>query len=154
MTIEIYADGACSGNGSATAVGGWGAVLIRRTTKAGEKARKEISGRLDPNPDDPVTNNKAEMMAVIEGLEALERARLTGEQVEVFSDSGYVVNTMNEGWKRKKNKPYWNWLDAAVMAVREATGKPVRFNWVRGHSGHPENERADALAVTAAGGDR
>ena len=134
-TIYIYSDGACKGNPGA---GGWGALLI----SAGH--RKEISGG-EPN----TTNNRMEMTAVIRALESLKRP----STVEVHTDSQYVQKGISEwmaGWKRRnwrtadgkpvKNQDLWLQLDALSQLHR------IEWKWVRGHAGHPENERADALA--------
>jgi ribonuclease HI len=134
-TIYIYSDGACKGNPGA---GGWGALLV----SAGH--RKEISGG-EPN----TTNNRMEMTAVIRALESLKRP----STVEVHTDSQYVQKGISEwmsGWKRRnwrtadgkpvKNQDLWLQLDALAQLHR------VEWKWVRGHAGHPENERADALA--------
>ena len=134
-TIYIYSDGACKGNPGA---GGWGALLI----SAGH--RKEISGG-EPN----TTNNRMEMTAVIRALESLKRP----STVEVHTDSQYVQKGISEwmaGWKRRnwrtadgkpvKNQDLWLQLDALSQMHR------IEWKWVRGHAGHPENERADALA--------
>ena len=82
------------------------------------------------------TNNRMEMTAVIEGLAAVPQ----GSRVTVYSDSQYVVNTMTRSWKRRKNQDLWAWLD------REAAARQVTWEWIRGHAGHPMNERADRLA--------
>ncbi|ODU50541.1 MAG: ribonuclease HI [Thiobacillus sp. SCN 63-374] len=134
-TIYIYSDGACKGNPGA---GGWGALLV-----AGGH-RKEISGG-EPN----TTNNRMEMTAVIRALESLKRP----STVEVHTDSQYVQKGISEwmaGWKRRnwrtadgkpvKNQDLWLQLDALSQLHR------IEWKWVRGHAGHPENERADALA--------
>jgi ribonuclease HI len=134
-TIYIYSDGACKGN---PGPGGWGALLV----SAGH--RKEISGG-EPN----TTNNRMEMTAVIRALESLKRP----STVEVHTDSQYVQKGISEwmsGWKRRnwrtadgkpvKNQDLWLQLDALSQLHR------VEWKWVRGHAGHPENERADALA--------
>ena len=125
-TIYLYTDGAASGN---PGPGGYGIVL-----KCGPLS-KELSGgyRL-------TTNNRMEMMAVIVGLEAI---RWDGAQVQVFSDSSYVVNTITQGWKRKKNHDLWARMDAQLSRL------DVHFNWIKGHAGHPENEKCDRLAVAA-----
>ena len=133
--VEIYTDGACKGN---PGLGGWGALL-----RAGE-LEKELCGG-EPN----TTNNRMEMMAVIEGLKALKRPA----QVVVFTDSKYVQMGISEwitGWKARgwrtaskqpvKNEDLWRLLDAHA-----ATHK-VEWRWVKGHAGHEGNERADALA--------
>lgn len=125
-TIFLYTDGAASGN---PGPGGYGAVL-----KCGE-LRKELSGGFALT-----TNNRMEMLAVIKGLEAI---RWDGAKVEVYSDSSYVVNTMTQGWKRKKNHDLWSRMDS-LCARHE-----VNFHWLKGHAGHPENERCDTLAVAA-----
>jgi cyclic pyranopterin phosphate synthase len=120
--IEIYTDGACSGN---PGPGGWAAVVIEDGTT------KRLHGR-----EDATTNNRMEMLAAIKGLEAVPRS----SEVTVFSDSTYVVNTMTRNWKRKANQDLWARLDDVVSTRR------VRWRWVEGHAGHPLNEEADRLA--------
>ena len=125
-TIYLYTDGAASGN---PGPGGWGAVLC-----CGQ-LRKEMSGGFART-----TNNRMELLAVIEGLSAI---RWEGARVEVWSDSQYVVNTVTQGWKRKKNQDLWAQFDALAPRFR------LQFHWIKGHAGHPENERCDRLAVAA-----
>lgn len=138
--LFAYTDGACSGN---PGPGGWGALLIAREGDAVVKER-ELSGG---EPD--TTNNRMELLAAITALESLTRpSRLT-----VVTDSAYVKNgitTWLHGWKRNgwktaakkpvKNDDLWKRLDAA------AARHDVTWEWIKGHAGHPENERADALA--------
>lgn len=134
-TIYIYSDGACKGN---PGPGGWGALLV----KGGH--RKEISGG-----EANTTNNRMEMTAVIRALESLKQP----STVEVHTDSQYVQKGISEwmsGWKRRnwrtadgkpvKNQDLWLQLDSLSQLHR------IEWKWVRGHAGHPENERADALA--------
>jgi ribonuclease HI len=138
--VEIFTDGACSGN---PGPGGWGTIL--RIKKAeGENRERELSGG-----DPATTNNRMELMAAIQGLEALKRPC----RVRLFTDSIYVrdgVTKWIHGWKKNgwrtadkkpvKNVELWQRLDAA-RAPHE-----VDWIWVKGHSGHAENERADQLA--------
>lgn len=126
QAIYLYTDGASSGN---PGPGGWGAVLV-----CGE-LRKELSGGFALT-----TNNRMELLAVIKGLEAV---RWEGATVHVHSDSTYVVNTVTLGWKRKKNHDLWARFDALASRF------DLHFNWIKGHAGHPENERCDRLAVAA-----
>jgi ribonuclease HI len=126
----VYADGACLGN---PGPGGWGAVIAEPVNEY-----RELSG----GPFPGTTNNKMEITAAIEGLRATE----SGSEVIVRSDSSYVVNTMMLGWKRKANDEFWRELD------REVAQRKVRFEWVRGHAGDKNNERADKLAAAAAKG--
>lgn len=136
--VEIFTDGACSGN---PGPGGWGTILRAKGQE------KELSGG-----EKQTTNNQMEMMAVIIGLEALTRPC----QVKVTTDSQYVLKGMTEwlaGWKAKnwktstkkpvKNVELWQRLDKAAQPHK------IEWQWVRGHQGHPENERADKLAVDA-----
>jgi len=133
--VEIFTDGACSGN---PGPGGWGAVL-----RYGEHER-EIMGFADPT-----TNNRMELMAAIAALEALNRPCT----VELHTDSQYLrlgITQWLAGWKRNgwrtasrqpvKNEDLWRRLDAVAQRHR------VDWRWVKGHAGHDENERADELA--------
>ena len=133
--MKIYADGACKGN---PGPGGWGALLVTGATE------KELFGG---EPD--TTNNRMELTAAIRGLDALTRPC----EVDIFTDSQYVQKGMTEwvhSWKRRgwrtadkqavKNVDLWQQLEAAAARHK------VRWHWVRGHAGHVENERADALA--------
>ena len=134
-TIDIYTDGACSGN---PGVGGWGALLCY-----GEY-EKELSGG---HPH--TTNNRMEMQAVIEGLQALKRP----SKVSIYTDSQYVQKGISEWihtWKRRKwktsdNQPVKN---VDLWQALEALGRchDIQWHWVRGHTGHAGNERADELA--------
>lgn len=124
--IHLYTDGAASGN---PGPGGWGVVL-----SCGD-LRKEMSGGFSLT-----TNNRMELLAVIKGLEAI---RWEGAEVEVWSDSQYVVNTITQGWKRKKNGDLWERYDVLSRSFR------LSFHWIKGHAGHPENEKCDRLAVEA-----
>jgi len=132
--VEMYTDGACSGN---PGPGGWGTIMRWNGHE------KELSGG-----ERETTNNRMELMAVIKGLEALSRRC----RVELYTDSQYVQKGVTEwmaGWKRKgwpdriKNQDLWQELDALIAK------HDVKMHWVRGHDGHPENERADALARAA-----
>ena len=125
--INIYTDGACQDN---PGPGGWAAII----EQDGES--KELSGR-----EERTTNNRMEITAAIKGLEATPE----GSVVTLHSDSRYLVNTMTRGWKRNVNTDLWERLDALVA------GREVKWQWVRGHAGHPQNERADRLATGKAG---
>ena len=136
-TIYLYTDGAASGN---PGPGGYGVVL-----KCGTFV-KEISGGFAKT-----TNNRMELLAVIVGLEAI---RWDNARVEVCSDSKYVVNAITEGWlekwilkdwKKVKNPDLWQRFLPLYRAHQ------VTFHWIKGHAGHPENERCDRLAVAAYG---
>ena len=142
--IVLYTDGACSGN---PGPGGYGAVL-----RYG-KSRKELSGGFRKT-----TNNRMELLAVIEGLEALREPR----EVTIFSDSKYIVDAVNKGWARrwrandwrrnKREKAENSDLWARLMTLLDT--HKTKFRWVKGHAGNPGNERADRLAVAAARGKR
>jgi len=136
----IYTDGACEGNPGR---GGYGAVMLW-----GEK-RKELSGGFRNT-----TNNRMELLAVIEALAALKQPC----KVKVYSDSNYVVKAMNEGWvqnwrrngwRNSQNKPTPN-VDLWKRLLSLCDTHEVEFIWVKGHSGVEENERCDELAVAAA----
>jgi len=137
-TVEIFTDGACSGN---PGPGGWGALLRYGTVE------KELSG------GEPLTtNNRMELMGAISALEALKRP----SQVRLHTDSTYVKDGITKwlkGWKAKnwltadkkpvKNKELWQRLEAAALLHK------IDWLWVKGHSGHPENDRVDQLARDA-----
>ena len=136
--VEIFTDGACSGN---PGPGGWGGIL-----RCGDK-EKELSG-YSAN----TTNNKMELLAAICSLEALKKR----SSVELTTDSNYVRdgitkwihNWKRNGWKKSNKKPVenrelWERLDAV------ASKHDINWHWIRGHTGHAENERADTLATTA-----
>ncbi|MCX7337721.1 MAG: ribonuclease HI [Alphaproteobacteria bacterium] len=136
--VEIYTDGACSGN---PGPGGWGALLRQNTVEV------ELSGG-----DQQTTNNRMEMMAAIGGISALP-PKFT---IQLFTDSQYlkdgitswIKNWKKNGWKTAaknpvKNQDLWQRLDDLMQT------HTIEWNWVRGHNGHPENERADMLARKA-----
>ena len=135
--VEVYTDGACSGN---PGPGGWGAVL-----RHGEK-EKELSGG-----EALTTNNRMELLAAISALQALK----TPCEIDLYTDSKYVMDGLGKwihGWKKNgwktadkkpvKNVELWQALDAARQIHK------LKLHWVKGHAGHPENERADELART------
>ena len=126
--ITIYTDGACLGN---PGPGGWGAVIT------GDGRKRSVHGS-DPH----TTNNRMEIMAVVEGLRTIPDK----SKVAVFSDSTYVINTMTKNWKRRKNKDLWDLLD------QEVTSRDISWHWVKGHSGDLLNEEADRLAYGEATG--
>lgn len=136
--VEIYTDGACSGN---PGPGGWGAILRY------EGKEKELFG------SEPLTtNNRMELMAAIAALEALKRP----VQVDLYTDSNYLRDGVTKwlsawkerGWRTADRKPVKN-IDLWQRLENAIESHQMEWYWVRGHSGHPENERADALAREA-----
>jgi ribonuclease HI len=133
--VELFTDGACSGN---PGPGGWAAIL-----RMGDKER-EVSGG-----EQPTTNNKMELMGVIAGLEALKRPCT----VRIYTDSKYVMDGATRwihgwkknGWRTADKKPVKN-IELWQRLVAASAPHKLHWAWVKGHSGHVENERADALA--------
>ena len=142
-SVEIFTDGACSGN---PGPGGWGAVL-----RYGE-VEKELSGG-----EKATTNNRMELMAAIAGLEALKRPC----RVKLYTDSMYLRDGITKwlpswkarGWKTAAKEPVKN-IDLWQRLEAAAARHEIEWHWVRGHAGHPENERADVLARGAITGLR
>jgi len=136
--VEIFTDGACSGN---PGLGGYGAIL-----KYGREI-KEISGY-----ERETTNNRMEMLAVIKALELLKRPC----KIKVFTDSNYVVKGMTEwvtgwierNWLNSQKKPVSN-KDLWERLLKLSRLHQIEWKWIRGHHGHPENERCDQLAKNA-----
>ncbi|GAB6158073.1 hypothetical protein JCM39194_12730 [Desulfotomaculum varum] len=138
--VTIYTDGACSGN---PGPGGYGVVLLYKGH------RKELSGGFSNT-----TNNRMEILAAIVGLEQLKEKC----SVTLYTDSQYVVNAIEQGWAKKWRANGWmrNKKEPALNAdlwerlLKLCELHQVKFVWVRGHAGNPENERCDRLAVEAA----
>jgi ribonuclease HI len=136
MSIYLYTDGAAKGN---PGNGGYGVVL-----KSGQHYKELAAGfRL-------TTNNRMELLAVIIGLEEIKKEQAI---IHVYSDSKYIVEAVEKGWvfnwvkkdfKDKKNKDLW------LRFLKIYAKHQVKFHWIKGHAGHPENERCDQLAVAAA----
>lgn len=135
--VDIYTDGACSGN---PGPGGWGTILICNGKS------KELSGG-----DADTTNNRMELTAVIEGLKALKRSCT----VNIYTDSKYVSDAYNNkwiykwqehGWKKHDGTPTPN-KDLWLLLMPLLSEHEVTVNWVKGHAGHPQNERCDEMAV-------
>ncbi len=148
MEVLLYTDGSSRGN---PGPGGYGAIL-RYLDPSGVLHERELSqGYIC------TTNNRMELLGVISGLEALKRPCT----VTVYTDSQYVVKAFNDhwvdgwikkGWKNAKREPVKN-IDLWKRLLEVKQKHDVRFEWVRGHVGHPENERCDTLATEAADGD-
>jgi ribonuclease HI len=138
--VSIFTDGACKGN---PGPGGWGAIL-----RAASGKERELSGG-----EAPSTNNRMELTAAIEGLNALARPC----SVDLYTDSVYVRDGITKwihgwrknGWRTADRKPVKN-LELWQALVEAAAPHQVRWHWVKGHAGHPENERADLLACAEA----
>ena len=138
--VDIFTDGACQGN---PGPGGWGAVLRYQGHE------KEISGG-----DPATTNNRMELTAVIEALRLLKEPC----SVTIYSDSQYVCNGIEKGWAKSWKANGWKKADKSPALnpdlwdalLCEIEKHQVTMVWVKGHAGHPENERCDALAVEAA----
>lgn len=135
--VQLYTDGACSGN---PGPGGWGAILRF------DKYEKELSGG-----ENPTTNNRMELTAAIEGLAVLkEKCAVT-----LYTDSQYVANGISKGWAKGWRKNGWKKSDKSPALNPDLWERllelteyhQVEIVWVKGHAGHPENERCDALAV-------
>ena len=136
-TVEIYTDGACSGN---PGPGGWGSILCYNG------AEKELSGG-----EALTTNNRMELTGVIAALQALKEPCI----VELYSDSKYVIDALEKGWAKSWQKKGWKKADRKPALnpdlwerlLKQCDIHEVDPIWVKGHAGHPENERCDALAV-------
>lgn len=149
MNVTLYTDGSARGNPDGP--GGYGCVLHCMDGK-GVLHTKEISAGYKKT-----TNNRMEMMAVIVGMEALTKPC----RVEVISDSKYITDAFNQhwlenwikkGWKRGKNEEVKN-IDLWKRLLKAMEPHQVTFTWIKGHAGHPENERCDFLATSAADGE-
>ena len=146
--VQIYTDGSARGNPDGP--GGYGTVL-HFTDSSGQLHEKTMSGGYVRT-----TNSRMELMAAIVGLEALNRPC----QVELYSDSKYLTDAFNQhwidswvakGWNRGKSGPVKN-IDLWKRLLKAKEPHQVKFIWVKGHAGHPENEKCDALATSAADG--
>ena len=149
MKVTIYTDGAARGNPNGP--GGYGAVLEYVDSK-GNLHTKELSAGYRRT-----TNNRMELMAVIRALECLVKPC----EIELYSDSKYVVDAFNQNWVEGWQKSNWRKSDRRPVKNIDlwkkllTVKKPhaISFHWVKGHDGHPQNERCDALATAAADGD-
>ena len=136
-TVTIYTDGACSGN---PGPGGWGAILSYKG------AEKELSGG-----EAETTNNRMELTAVIEALSLLKEPCI----VELYADSKYVIDALEKGWAKGWRARGWKKADKSpalnpdlwAPLLEESEKHKITYHWLKGHAGHPENERCDRMAV-------
>ena len=149
LEVNIYTDGACRGNPDGP--GGYG-VVLEYFDGQGNKHVKELSCGYKKT-----TNNRMELMGVLRGLEALKKPC----KVNLYTDSQYIVKAFNEGWlsnwiknnwKRGKKKEDVKNVDLWKKILSAKDNHDVTFNWVKGHASHPQNERCDSLATSAADG--
>ena len=149
MYVKVYTDGAARGNPDGP--GGYGA-LLQYTDAKGIMHERELSAGYKRT-----TNNRMELMGVIAALEALKKPC----KIDLYSDSKYVTDAFNQhwienwlkkNWKNSTNKPVKN-IDLWKRLLEAAKIHEVNYNWVKGHNGHPGNERCDVLATSAADGD-
>ena len=149
MKVTIYTDGSARGNPDGP--GGYGTILSYIDSSGTEHLREYSQGHKK------TTNNRMELLAAIVGLEAVIKPC----EVTLYSDSQYLVKAFNDnwlegwikkGWKRGKNEPVKN-VDLWKRLLRAMEPHQVEFVWVKGHAGHPQNERCDVLATTAADSD-
>jgi ribonuclease HI len=147
LYIELYTDGAAKGN---PGPGGYGVVILWKNSKGIVKKKEFSEGfRL-------TTNSRMEIMAVIRGLKELSFENPCS--IDVYSDSAYVINTFNKGWLKNWKKNDWKKIDGSDVLNKDlivkldelASQHRLNFHWVKGHNGHPLNERCDDLAVKAA----
>ena len=135
--IQIFTDGACSGN---PGPGGWGAILCYKAHE------KELSGG-----EAETTNNRMELMALIAALEQLKEPC----EIDLCSDSQYVINGLQKGWAKGWRARGWKKADKSPALNSDLWARlldlsevhTIHYNWIKGHAGHPENERCDRLAV-------
>lgn len=144
MKVKLFSDGASRGN---PGPGGYGTVLQYVDGKGTLHEREYSGGEVN------TTNNRMELMGVITGLEALKKPC----EVEIISDSKYVTDAFNQNWIESWQKKGWRNSSGEVKNIdlwkrllKAAEGHELKFVWVKGHAGHPENERCDALATAAA----
>lgn len=128
--ITIFTDGSCLGN---PGPGGWGAII--RIGEGKTATEQELCGGIAHT-----TNNRMELTAVIEAFKYLHAHKLDTVPATVYLDSSLVVHTLKNGWKKRANLELWQELEKLL------NGRKVRWEWVKGHAGHPENERCDRLA--------
>ena len=133
--VTLYTDGACSGN---PGKGGYGAILVHVDSN-GVRHEKEFSEGYQMT-----TNNQMELLAVIVGLEALKKPC----SVKIISDSKYVVDSIQKGWRKSDNKPVPN-VELWKRLIAASKEHDIELEWIKGHAGHEYNERCDALAVAA-----
>lgn len=131
--IEVYTDGSCKGN---PGPGGWAAIILKNKN---EKPFAVIKGR-----EKDTTNNRMEMIAVIEALRYMHENLLQQRDITLYTDSNLVVQTLNQGWKRKANLDLWEELDELNEELN------VNYVWVRGHANNKWNEKCDVLAFSEA----
>lgn len=131
MPVSIYTDGSSLGN---PGPGGFCAII-----KIDKKALIVKGGEID------TTNNRMEMSAIIAGLYTIHKKFPTEKICAVFSDSSLIIDTINKGWKRKKNLDLWGKIDRIITEFDK-----ISWHWIRGHAGHPENTEADRIAVLQA----
>ncbi len=137
--IYIYTDGSCIGN---PGPGGWAAIIFDGEPDLTAQPIVELTGKA---PD--TTNNRMEMQAIIEALNWLRKnheEKIQDANIKIFSDSNLIIQTLNQGWKRKANTDLWAEMDKSRAWLN------ISWNWVKGHSTNPFNNRVDELANSAA----
>ena len=144
MEVSIFTDGSSLGN---PGPGGFCALIKMRAHGASEAEliKKGSKSFIVKGGEPHTTNNRMEMSAIIAGLYWLHKKIPKVKICKIFSDSNLIISTINHGWKRKKNKDLWEKLDHLIAKFEH-----IEWHWIRGHAGHPENTKADRIAVREA----
>lgn len=152
MNVVIYTDGSVSKNGHPDAIGGWACILQALKLEFDDRLMIDIpiiseiekSGQLLPNHNTPVTNNRAEMYAILYALESINKRC----DITVYSDSELVVKTINGEYAKRNNLDLWDKIEEIIRHLKQI-GCSVELKWVKGHAGNALNNRVDKLASNA-----